>query len=79
MKRRRRLDSHTVDRVKVSCSQEMRRMTLVYRIGIAPRLFIQGDELAKSGSKVRIFCGGRIGESGLPMLANQSSTHVDAV
>lgn len=50
-----------VDRVKVTCSQEMRRMTFVCRIGIAAQVFLQGDRLAKSGSKVRIFSNGRIG------------------
>lgn len=38
-KRQTCLDCRIVDRVEVSCSQKMRRMTLVCRIGIAPEFF----------------------------------------
>lgn len=43
--------ARVVDRVEVTCSQEMRRMTLVYRIGIAARFRFHNVKPAKNGSK----------------------------
>lgn len=40
---------------------------------------LQGDRLAKSGSKVRIFSDQRIGEAALWQLANQRPAHAGAV
>jgi hypothetical protein len=50
-----------VDRVKVTCSQDMRRVTFICRIGIAALVVFQAERPPKSGSRTRIFSNGRIG------------------
>lgn len=59
-----------------SPAQGTRRMILVYQIGVAHRVSLQGVELAKSGSQIRIFSGRT---ADMSVLANHKTAQVRAV
>lgn len=59
-----------------SPAQGTRRMILVYQIGVAHRVSLQGVELAKSGSQIRIFSGR---PADMSVLANHTTAQVYAV